>query len=96
MQHLNQDLGHVIVFVPGINHLLGALTHLPCGLTSLDMSRTGVSTKCLNKVGEVLAQSPNILASLTTLKLNDNGLKGEDFPVSFPRPIFLLLNESLT
>ncbi|RUS81388.1 hypothetical protein EGW08_010826 [Elysia chlorotica] len=77
------DISNNLLEDRGINHLLGALKHLPCGLSSFDMSRTGVSTKCLNKVGEVLAQSPNIMASLSTLKLNDNGLKGEDFPLLY-------------
>ncbi|KAK3754087.1 hypothetical protein RRG08_024163 [Elysia crispata] len=77
------DISNNLLEDRGINHLLGSLKHLPCGLSSFDMSRTGVSTKCLNKVGEVLSQSANIMASLCILKLNDNGLKGEDFPLLY-------------
>lgn len=75
-----------------VNHLLGAIKILPDGLTTFDISKTGVSTKCLNKVGEMLSQSPKIIAGLTTLKLSDNGLKGEDFPVSFLLPPSLVAN----
>lgn len=71
-----------IMFLPAIFHLLGTIKLLPCGLTSFDVSKTGLSTRCLNRIGEVLLQAPNILAGLATLKINDNGLRGEDFPVS--------------
>ncbi|GFN95855.1 leucine-rich repeat-containing protein 16a, partial [Plakobranchus ocellatus] len=77
------DVSNNLLEDRGINHLLGALKHLPCGLTTFDMSRTGVSTRCLNKVGEILSQAPNVMASLMTIKINDNGLKGEDLPLFY-------------
>ncbi|CAL1543968.1 unnamed protein product [Lymnaea stagnalis] len=77
------DLSNNLLDDKAIQHLLGAITKLPCGLTYFDISKTGITTKCLNKVAEVLAQSPNVLPTLTTLKLNDNGLKGEEFPALY-------------
>ncbi|KAH9494586.1 F-actin-uncapping protein LRRC16A [Bulinus truncatus] len=59
-------------------HLMGALKHLSSGLSYFDISKTGISTKCLNKVGEMLAQSKNITVCLNTLKVNDNGQRGDD------------------
>ncbi|XP_059156102.1 F-actin-uncapping protein LRRC16A-like isoform X2 [Physella acuta] len=77
------DLSNNILDDKAVNHLLGAIKILPDGLTSFDISKTGVSTKCLNKVGEMLSQSPKIVAGLKSLKLSDNGLKGEDFPMLY-------------
>lgn len=71
----------VFCVITAIYHLLGGISHLTSALTSLDISKTGISTKCLNKVGEMLAQCPRVMVGLTTLKVNENGLKGEDFIV---------------
>ncbi|XP_035826873.1 F-actin-uncapping protein LRRC16A [Aplysia californica] len=79
----NIDLSNNLLEDKGVTHLFGAIKTLPCGLSHFDLSRTGISSRCLNKVGEVLSQSPNVLASLSTLKLNDNGFKGEDFPMLY-------------
>ncbi|KAI8790988.1 leucine-rich repeat-containing protein 16A, partial [Biomphalaria glabrata] len=75
----NLDLSNNTMEDKAIYHLLGGISHLTSALTSLDISKTGISTKCLNKVGEMLAQCPRVMVGLTTLKVNENGLKGEDF-----------------
>ena len=72
-------------FHPGILHLMGTLKSLSRGLNSLDFSHTGVSARCLGKVGETIAQSETLLSSLQTLKLADNSSqKHEDIGVRNP------------
>lgn len=61
---------------------MGTLKSLSRGLNYLDLSRTGLTTKCIAKIAETLSQSQTLLTSLRTLKFADNGQKGEDFSVS--------------
>ncbi|BFZ13041.1 hypothetical protein BsWGS_16081 [Bradybaena similaris] len=77
------DLSNNLLEDKAIFHLFGTIKLLPCGLTSFDVSKTGLTTRCLNRIGEVLLQAPNILAGLAILKINDNGLRGDDFPMLY-------------
>ena len=61
---------------------MGTLKGLARGLNHLDLSRTGVTTRCLSKMADTLSQSQTLLGSLQTLKLAENGQKGEDMGVS--------------
>ncbi|KAK6185439.1 hypothetical protein SNE40_007675 [Patella caerulea] len=72
------DLSNNILEDRGIIHLVGSLSNLSKGLTSLDLSKTGLTTKCLNKIAESMSQSSTISSTLQTLKLADNSLKAED------------------
>ncbi|XP_025116017.1 F-actin-uncapping protein LRRC16A-like isoform X5 [Pomacea canaliculata] len=63
----------------GATSLMGTLKSLSRGLNYLDLSRTGLTTKCIAKIAETLSQSQTLLTSLRTLKFADNGQKGEDF-----------------
>ncbi|KAK7492243.1 hypothetical protein BaRGS_00016540, partial [Batillaria attramentaria] len=72
------DLSGNLIEDRGVTHLFGTLKSLARGLSYLDLSRTGVTTRCLSKMAETLSQSETLLASLQTLKLADNGQKGED------------------
>ncbi|CAG5130852.1 unnamed protein product, partial [Candidula unifasciata] len=77
------DLSNNLLEDKAIFHLLGTIKLLPCGLTSFDVSKTGITTRCLNRVGEVFLQAPTVLAGLNSLKINDNGFKGDDFPMLY-------------
>ncbi|XP_050395168.1 F-actin-uncapping protein LRRC16A isoform X3 [Patella vulgata] len=72
------DLSNNILEDRGIIHLVGSLSNLSKGLTSLDLSKTGLTTKCLNRIAESMSQSSTISSTLQTLKLADNSLKAED------------------
>ena len=67
--------------VPGVMHLMGTLKSLARGLSHLDLSRTGITSRCVNKVADTISQSQTLLASLQTLKVAENGQKGEDVAV---------------
>ena len=67
--------------IPGVTHLMGTLKSLARGLSHLDLSRTGITSRCLNKMADTVSESQILLASLQTLKVAENGQKGEDIAV---------------
>ena len=71
----------LLFVVAGVTHLMGTLKSLARGLSHLDISRTGVTTRCLSKMADTISQSQTLLASLQTLRVADNGQKGEEMGV---------------
>ncbi|XP_041375967.1 F-actin-uncapping protein LRRC16A-like isoform X3 [Gigantopelta aegis] len=59
-------------------HMMGSISNLSKGLVSLDLSKTGLTSKGLNRIAETIAGSENIPLTLSTLILADNGQKGEE------------------
>ena len=61
---------------------LGSLSKLSRGLTYLNLSKTGLTGKGINKLAETMCASSVIRNSLQTLKISDNPVKGDEVTVS--------------
>ncbi|XP_052825324.1 F-actin-uncapping protein LRRC16A isoform X6 [Octopus bimaculoides] len=72
------DLSVNVLDDRGIVHFLGFLSKLNHGLSYLDLSKTGLTGKGINKLSETMTESSVIQKSLKTLKIADNPMKGED------------------
>lgn len=72
------DLSCNILDDRGIIHFLGFLSKPNHGLTYLDLSKTGLTGKGINKLSETMSESSIMQKSLKTLKMADNSMKGED------------------
>lgn len=72
------DLSCNVLDDRGVIHFLGSLSKLSRGLTDLDLSKTGLTGKGINKLAETMCGSSVIRNSLKTLKISDNPVKGDD------------------
>ncbi|ESO83066.1 hypothetical protein LOTGIDRAFT_223005, partial [Lottia gigantea] len=72
------DLSNNLLDDRGLHHLVGTLSNLSKGLTSLNLSKTNISTKGINKIAEIMSQSSTISSTLQTLILADNSIKPDD------------------
>ncbi|GAB1597646.1 uncharacterized protein LOC115210256 [Argonauta hians] len=72
------DLSCNVLDDRGFIHFLGFLSKINRGLIYLDLSKSGLTTKGINKLCETMSSSSVIQKSLKTLKIADNPMKGED------------------
>lgn len=68
--------------VSGLNHLCAPITKLSRGLVELNLARTGITARGVNKLSEALLSNRNIPLNLRILDLSENSFKGEDVPAS--------------
>lgn len=76
------------IFYPALNfsgaeHIFGALSSRGRRVTWLDLSKTRITSKGLNKISESMSRSPHVFSSLQTLILGglNSGNKGDDLQV---------------
>ncbi|KAL3859724.1 hypothetical protein ACJMK2_009925 [Sinanodonta woodiana] len=73
------DVSNNVVDEKCLVHLVGSLKSRGRCFTYLDLSRTKLSTKGLNRVAEIMSQSPNVFSGLQVLKLAElSSGKSED------------------
>ncbi|XP_067651117.1 F-actin-uncapping protein LRRC16A-like isoform X1 [Haliotis asinina] len=77
------DLSNNFLEDRGVHHLMGSLSNQAKGLVYLDVSKTGMTTKGLNRIADTMGGSACIPNTLRTLKLAENGQKGEDLTQVF-------------
>ena len=65
----------------GVNSLCAVVTRLTHGLVELNLARTGLTARGVNRLAEALLANRNIAVSLKRLDLSSNILKGEDLTV---------------
>lgn len=68
--------------ISGLNHLCAPITKLSRGLVELNLARTGITARGVNKLSEALLSNRNIPLNLRIFDLSENSFKGEDVPVS--------------
>lgn len=66
----------------GLLQLLPAIGRLSSTLTSLNLSKTGITAKGVNKLAELLSTSSGFHTNLSTLDLSENSLKNEEINVN--------------
>lgn len=71
-----------VINVSGLSYLCAPLTRLSRGLVELNLARTGITAKGVNKLSEALLGNKHIPLNLRHLDLSENSFKGEDVSVS--------------
>jgi Ran GTPase-activating protein (RanGAP) involved in mRNA processing and transport len=71
----------VFLLYEGLVSLLPAIAKFHSTLKTLNLSRTGVSSKSISKLAEVLMKHGGFYQSLIVLDLSENSLKGEELSV---------------
>ncbi len=69
------------LYCAGIGHLNQLINKLSRGLQHLNLAKTGLSAKGVNRLADALATNKAIAATLTHLDLSDNSLRAEDITV---------------
>ena len=69
-------------FFSGVNHLCQPLSKLSSGLVYLNLSRTGCTSKGINRLAEALNNNRFMSTSLQTINLSHNTLRGDEISVS--------------
>jgi len=63
-------------------YILPVIAKVSSTLTSLNLSRSGITGKAARRLGETLYSNAGFLKSLQCFDLSENSLKGEDLSVS--------------
>ena len=65
----------------GLMCILPVISKVSPNMTSLNLSRSGITGKAARRLGETLSKNDGFLRSLQCIDLSENSLKGEDLSV---------------
>ena len=65
----------------GLLYILPVIARVSANMTSLNLSRSGITGKAVRRLGEILSQTAGFIKSLQFIDLSENSVKGEDLSV---------------